>query len=268
MEQEIIRPIVREELNSNTNLENHTLEDLDIDMSTNIETIDDLCDPVPEFMLDEPHQFAPNKLVDDDDGLDRISMNKVWMTAQPTIPVIAPIILDELPKFYYMNSDKNSDKTKKVFSSTNLLCWTCCSTITEAWQLPISTEKLAIDDTDHVTNLEIDLSIKELIDSDKSKHKKVKQVRAMRVEGVFCHVPCMGRYCTFPDVVKRINIWQTKTLIRDMFKDKTGCDLTNIPISEAPSIMAKFCGPSGITEKAYYEKNIAMMKTYITSFSQ
>jgi hypothetical protein len=241
----------------------------DVPMKEEEIDMDDIFDNPPDD-YEDPHPHDHNdhkqqdKQLDEDDSsllLDRVSMNTLIGSAR-SIPVAAPV-LDELPKYYYFKSDDKNEA-----HSTNLLCWACSSAICEEpWQLPISTEKLAIDGVTDNTfyELGLDASIKELIDSDKSKHRKVKQVRVMRVEGIFCHIPCMGRYCTLPEVAKRINIWQSKMLIHSMYKDRTGAKLTDIPISENPFLMSKYCGPGGLTESEYYKKNMEILKTYSDS---
>lgn len=203
--------------------------------------------------------------VHDDKDVVAINVNELIQQRSSPEPQI-PVVFNDVPKFYYFKADQEFIASKSdIPKTTNLLCWSCMCQTDTFWQLPLSVERIAIDSEDpgESAELELDLSIKELAESDKFKHKRVKQIKAIKVEGIFCDVPCLGRYLTRPDVAGRVNLWQTRTLIKDMFKDRVGRTLRDIPISEDPVKMAKFCGPFGMTVSSYKDKNISILNTFI-----
>lgn len=237
---------------SHSLISDQTNEECEIDITKdeiNFEDFDD--EPGLIRLVSDEYQSEYDD--EDRDNLGKININML-MSSHYHKTLSEQVKWDEMPKFYYGKDQPNV--------SLNLLCWSCACNVEDAWLLPISSEKLAIPEID--TKQEIQ-DQSDLIDSDKSRHIRSKQIKAFKVRGVYCNVLCMGRYLQFPSVLDSINLWQTKELIKLMFKERVGRELREIPIALEPHIMAKYCGPSGLTEKQYRDANMAILPTYMKS---
>lgn len=208
--------------------------------------------------LDMLNATSDQQIIDDlDDEIVQINSTSqlLGVLEQPELKK-APTKYDELPKVFY-----NADKLPK---SINLLCWSCSNVIEQTpWFLPITSEKISVSDTPNTKDIADELVFNlSIIDSDKAKHRSSKSTKIMKINGVFCHIPCMGRYLE-EKIDKSMNKWQVKTLIKDMFKLVDGHELVDVPISEDPHIMQKFSGPTGVSESDYYKTNLIILERYI-----
>lgn len=168
--------------------------------------------------------------------------------------------LDELPKQFY--------NLERVPQTTNLACWGCGSCITRRpWQLAISVDRSDVEpgeqEQDFSTSKEIHLDLSDFRKQQQMEiTKRARLVRTKKTHGIFCHVWCIGRYLKYPIDVG-INRWQATELTKEMFKEREGKELLQIPVGESPYIMARYCGPSGISEDAYYMMNLNNLVSYI-----
>jgi hypothetical protein len=192
-----------------------------------------------------PDTYDSNDINDgsNDNVIERININQLMIAHKQEIK------WDPLPKFYVRDAGA---------IKTNLLCWSCSSVMKEdQWLLPTTREKLAVPVADSAPQQ--DPVALDLMESDKSKHSIHHQILACKTVGIFCNVMCMGRYL----MQSQLNTWQTREFVKIMFREKTGKELREIPVASDPHAMAKYCGPSGLTEQQYYDANMAALTSYI-----
>jgi hypothetical protein len=169
---------------------------------------------------------------------------------------------DEMPRQFY-----NLDR---VPTNINLSCWGCGSRIlNRPWQLPVSVDRSDVEpgeqEQDFSTSKELHLDLSDFRKQQQMDIiKRARQIKIMKTHGIFCHVWCIGRYLKYPIDVG-INRWQSSELLKEMFKIREGRELIDIPVSESPYIMARYCGPSGISEDEYYNKNLKNLANYVRS---
>lgn len=189
------------------------------------------------------------KSLNDDDSSDDESYNFDMKTLKDIGVISMPRIMSKnykpLPKFYY--------NLESWPTETTLLCKTCGSNINgRPWFIPLSCTKQS-----HSNDLPSEIDDTSILLS----RTPVKQVIAREVLSAFCHVWCIGRYFTYKNPAIS-NIWQSKILVKELFKEWMNKELLDIPISIDPSIMEKFCG-DGYTEEEYYQLNLKNLSKYV-----
>lgn len=235
------------ELNESSNL----FDDLEFDLDPT-DTKPDLY----ELDISDTQQDQPDQLdLDDLEIIQIVSAEQMGqLTSYPKPSIRA---LDTVPKLFYTPA--------RLPNSTNLLCWGCGINITgHPWLMPTSIDRTDTEPGEQEPDNSKEFHI-ELSDYRKQQQllvaKRARQIKIMKTIGVFHHVWCMGRFLQFTDM--SINKWQCTELIKDMFKQIEGKELLRVPVGECPTKLARYCGPTGLSDEEYYHINLKNLANYV-----
>lgn len=199
----------------------------------------------------KPEDESSEEIIELDDDLDSIATDVTALETVVKVPVIKKY--DTLPTQF--------TSREKWPTSTNLLCWYCSTSFSNfPWAVPVTCSKNLISDDSDVTDVS-DTSLLVSIGT-------FKETLVMDVHGNFCSCSCALTYIKKVSDPTIINRHESERLLLLFAEIMTGEKFTHVALVDPPTMMQKYCGPSGKTEDVYIEENLQKTNKYTVAIEK